>query len=294
MASPPATSRPVLRAVLNALATFLTALKGVHQVLFDAVRWTRLRAVWLKPRPTDIYIVTAPKAGTTWMQQIVYQLVTRGRGEFQHINQVAPFVDMMALIPHAERLLDAMPEPRILKSHLLRGVLRPPADCRVIYVTRSSSDSLLSRYQHDALVQGQRIDFDRYVQRSLTANEWGKHLASWWPHRADPNVLHVRYAELVTDREACLRRIGAFLGVPVQEEDLPLLMEKTGFDYMKQHDARFDPRLSRHEVLEPGQGFVFKGGVGRGKQTLTPQQQARLDARDQALWKKLGISDEVP
>ncbi|RKH28816.1 sulfotransferase domain-containing protein [Corallococcus praedator] len=289
----PRPTRPVLRAVLNALATFLATLKGVHQMLFDAVRWSRMRYVWLKPQPTDIFIATAPKAGTTWTQQIVFQLLTRGRGEFQHIDQVAPFVDVMSLIPHAERLLDAMPAPRVFKTHLTYGVLRPPAACRIIYVTRVASDSLLSRYQHDCLMQGQRIDFDRYVQHSLRANEWGRHLASWWPHRADPNVLHVRYADLVADREACLRRIGAFLGVPVQDEDLPLLMEKTGFEYMKQHDARFDPRLSRHEPLDPGQGFVFKGGVGRGKQTLKPEQQARLDARDKALRQKLLISDEA-
>lgn len=289
----PSPSRPVLRAVLNAGVAFFTMLRGVLLMLLDTFRWLRMRYVWLKPRPTDIYIATAPKAGTTWMQQIVYQLLTRGRGEYEHIIQVAPFVDMMAMMPHSERLLDGMAEPRILKTHLNYGALRPPRDNRIIYVTRSAADSLLSRYNHNCLMSGSKLDFDGFFRQHVGGNEWGKHLASWWPHRNDPNVLHIRYTELIADREACLRRIGAFLGVPVLDEDLPLLMEKTGFEHMKQNDFRFDPRLTMYESLNPDRGFVFKGGVGRGKQAMKPEQQAHLDARVNTLRQKLDITEDA-
>lgn len=39
----------------------------------------------MKTRPSDIFVVTTPKAGTTWMQQIVYQL--RSKGETLALSQ---------------------------------------------------------------------------------------------------------------------------------------------------------------------------------------------------------------
>ncbi|GMU02194.1 sulfotransferase domain-containing protein [Corallococcus caeni] len=293
MASDSADSRPVLRAVLNVVVGFLDVLRALHRIPFDAARWLRLRYVWLKPRPGDIYISTFPKSGTTWMQQIVYQLLTRGRGEYEHILQVAPFLEELILSPRAEQVLDGLETPRILKTHMKYGFLRPPPDSRIIYVTRAAPDALVSRYTHNCVMTGLRLDFDRFVHKVLRKDEWGEHLASWWPHRADANVLHVRYADLVADREGCLRRIGAFLGVPVADEDLPLLMEKTGFEYMKQHDARFDPRTVVYEPREPGAGFINKGGVGRGKPALKPEHRARLDAQFQAVRRKLGITEDA-
>jgi hypothetical protein len=282
----------MLRKVLDLLARFLATLGAMHRAVYDAVRWLRIRYVWLKPRPTDIYIATYPKSGTTWMQQIVFQLITRGRGEYQHILQVAPFLEELVMSPRVEPFLDGMPEPRIFKTHLLHWVLNPPRDNRIIFVTRDAADTLVSRYQHWCLVTGMQLEFDRFVEQSVQADGWSKHLASWWTHRADKNVLHVRYADLLADREACLRRIAAFLGVPVADEDLPLLMEKTSFEYMKKHDARFDPRLALYQQADPSAGFVHKGGSGRGARMMKPEHRARLDARVQAVRQKLRVGPD--
>ena len=36
----------------------------------------RLKGLDFSPRDTDLFIVTTPKAGTTWLQQMVHQLRT--------------------------------------------------------------------------------------------------------------------------------------------------------------------------------------------------------------------------
>ena len=46
-----------------------------------------------KPRPSDVLIVTPPKCGTTWMQQIVHQLRTGGDMAFHEISEVVPFIE---------------------------------------------------------------------------------------------------------------------------------------------------------------------------------------------------------
>src|SRR5690349_6574697 len=40
------------------------------------------RAAQYAPRPEDVFVVTQMRSGTTWMQQLVYQIVTRGDGDF--------------------------------------------------------------------------------------------------------------------------------------------------------------------------------------------------------------------
>src|ERR1019366_6253139 len=45
------------------------------------------------PRPNDIYIVSYPRSGTTWLQMILYQLTTDGNMDFDHITEFVPFFE---------------------------------------------------------------------------------------------------------------------------------------------------------------------------------------------------------
>ena len=46
-----------------------------------------------KPRPDDVFVVTPPKCGTTWMQQIVHQLRSGGDMSFHEISDVVPYLE---------------------------------------------------------------------------------------------------------------------------------------------------------------------------------------------------------
>ncbi|WP_174462154.1 sulfotransferase domain-containing protein [Myxococcus sp. CA056] len=255
--------------------------------LRSARSWLRVRYVWLKPRPGDIYIATAAKAGTTWMQQIVFQLIHEGRGEFEHILQVSPFLEQLGTKPQAEQVLARLPSPRIFKTHLSHGLLRPPANSRVIYVTRAASDTLVSYYHHVCRAHGAHLDFDQFFQREMKNRGWSSHLRSWWPHSRAPNVLHVRYEDLVTDRERELRRVATFLALPLPPERLPDILEKTSFEYMKRHNARFAPPMPGGLSAE---GFIREGKVGSGRDALDAGQQALLEKTLAPLFRELGIT----
>ncbi|WP_375745214.1 sulfotransferase domain-containing protein [Corallococcus interemptor] len=247
--------------------------------------WFRARYVLLKPLPGDIYVATAAKAGTTWMQQIVFQLLHEGRGEFEHIQDVSPFLDTLGTKPEGRALLAALPSPRIIKTHQNHALLRPPASSRILYVTRAASDSLLSYYHQQVLRQGGSQDFAQYLQGALRHNGWSSHLRSWWPHRQDPNVLHVRYADLVANRERECRRIATFLGLRLEDAWLPSILEKTSFDYMKRNTHRFDPLRGRPERGS----FIREGKVGSGQGALDPEHQALLEQALAPLYRELGI-----
>ena len=61
----------------------------------------------LSVRPSDVFIATYSKSGTTWMQQVVHQLRTGGDADFDEITAVVPWVDMavdMGFDPDADLL----------------------------------------------------------------------------------------------------------------------------------------------------------------------------------------------
>ena len=47
---------------------------------------------------------------------------------------------------------------------------------------------------------------------------WFEHVASFWPHRGEPNVLFVHFNDLQADLDAQMRRVAAFLNIEVDEQ----------------------------------------------------------------------------
>src|SRR2546427_7479125 len=52
------------------------------------------RGISFRPRPMDVLIATYPKCGTTWLQQIVHGLRTRGSMDFDEITAVGPLNEL--------------------------------------------------------------------------------------------------------------------------------------------------------------------------------------------------------
>ena len=46
------------------------------------------------PQPTDVFITPFDKSGTTWLQQIVHSLRTRGDMDFDDIARVIPWIEV--------------------------------------------------------------------------------------------------------------------------------------------------------------------------------------------------------
>ena len=128
---------------------------GLNVPSFIDVEWIKRMKDEVKPRPDDIWIVTYPKSGTTWTQQIVRLILNRGKNDGKLLSEVIPFVEgVNPKLPGYNKPLnlDEMASPRAFKSHfpydqMPCGPLNTTQG-KYIYVVRNPKDVFVSLHIH--------------------------------------------------------------------------------------------------------------------------------------------------
>ncbi len=242
-------------------------------------------------RPTDVLITTAPKAGTTWMQQILHQLRNGGEADFEDIDQVVPWLERQRPPRSWREVLadfEQRTDPRLFKTHCTWEQTPGREIARIILTLRDPRDCCVSFYHHllDISDNARATDglerppsLDAHLDAWLAFGAWFRNVSSWWPQRHRDNVLMLRYSELKADLSGAMARIADFLGWSPTPEALERAVQHSSFAWMKAHSDRFAGRnADGSPMFRPG-GFIRKGATGDHKTHLTPEQEARILTR---------------
>tara|TARA_B110000093_G_scaffold179183_1_gene218951 strand:- start:385 stop:1269 length:885 start_codon:yes stop_codon:yes gene_type:complete len=242
----------------------------------------------LKPRPDDVIISPFGKSGTTWLQQIVHTLRTRGDMDFDDISRVVPWIETSSALG-IDLDAEQKSNPRAFKSHLDYETI--PKGGKYIVSIRNPEDALNSMYKfmEGWFIEPGSISLEEFaLKRFIASQSYWKHLASWWTHRNDTNVLMLCYEQMTVDPDALIRRVAEFIDVPLDDELLAITLEHSSFSYMLEHKDRFDDALMR--ALSETKANLPKGSdsskVRKGKigETSMPEVvQAELDEK----WRQL-------
>lgn len=287
--------RCVLSRILWAVSTLLCwASVGVRAVAV-AIDYLRLVLLDYRSRPDDIFIVTYPRSGTTWMQMILYQLTTEGDMTIGHIAEVCPWFERAAI---NRRDLEKLPSPRVFKSHLPYWFM-PKGKGKYLYVARNGKDVAVSFYNFYKSHFRYRHGFERFFRDFLRGfvvyGSWFQHVRGWWKRRDQPNVLFLKYEDLACDLEGTIRRIIDFCGLEVPADAMPRILERCSFEFMKKHELLFDHAA---EVMwERGftmNRFLRQGRVGDWTAYFTREQEAEFDREFQQRLGRLGLSWDGP
>ena len=209
---------------------------------------SRAAALAFRPRPTDVVIATFPKCGTTWLQQIVHGLRTRGSMDFEEITLVVPWLELaldLGIDPDAPQAA----EPRAFKSHLSWHDV--PKGGRYISMVREPKDVLVSLYHfHEGWrFEAGAISLEDYARDFFLAPErargYWKHVASWWPQRGRDEVLLLSYESALADVPGTVRRVAGFIGCRLDDELLEIVVRQSSIEFMKAHGSRFDDHVLR-------------------------------------------------
>jgi aryl sulfotransferase len=274
--------------------------------IFDSRNWDRFR-----PRAGDVVISTSYKSGTTWMQNILRQLVFPDPPR-PPVWAVSPWLDRRhddidAVIAG----LEAQQHRRFIKSHLPLDALPWFPELRYLVVVRDPRDVFMSFWNHysqytDAQVaalSGPDVDgppmprcpddihalWPLWIGRGWfpwESDGWPHsgnlyHTASWWRFRHLPNVAFVHYADLLADLPGEVARVAGFLGIDLDPERRDAIADAVRFDALRRDAAAAAPMPDERadRIWRDGLGtFFFKGTNGRWRDVLTAEELALYEA----------------
>lgn len=266
-------------------------------------------------RPDDIIITTSYKAGTTWMQTIVANLLYQD-GQFpEPVSMMSPWLDM-DIMPLDDIIagLEAQTNRRFIKTHLPLDGIPYFETAKYIYVCRDGRDVFMSMWNHHngysdevkEIFQQKSSEYNREFpldyndlhelwQDWITKSwyEWESdgfpywshlhHVQSWWDYRHLNNIHFVHFADLLADPVSAVKAIAEFLDIKIDKELFPGIMERISFGSMKKNFKQIMPEAD--EIWKGGgKLFMNKGTNGRWRGVLSDQE---LEQYDQAVAKTL-------
>ena len=271
--------------------------REIHSHHFDSTIWNDFEF-----RDDDIIIATYAKSGTTWLQQIISQLLFEGE-EGLEVAEMSPWMDLR--VPPKEiklPLVEAQTHRRFLKTHLPVDALVFSDKVKYIYIGRDGRDVLWSMYNHHSTANESWYDALNKTPglvgppiekppSSITQyyNEWldgdgypwwpfWENVRSWWALRDLPNVHFVHFADLKRDMAGEIRRIADFLEVPVNEDIWDKILVHCSFDYMKANATQSVP-LGGAFWDGGAKTFIHKGKNGRWRDALSKEEVQKYESR---------------
>jgi hypothetical protein len=234
-------------------------------------------------RSGDICFNSYPKSGSTWLSYVIL-LLTRGgekpegdtlRNHFHWVASSWPY-------PRSRDELEALPSPRIFKSHMpyrmALGGVPTENPCRYVYVARSPKDVVVSYYHFES---GKKWSGDYagpwehwlslFAAGGVQRGDWFEHVLGWWEKRDAENILFLKYEDLKRSFDVTVQQIAGFLGFPLDSEVLGAIREKTSFANMKS-----DEFSNLKEIEELG-SFFRRGEIGSWKDQFTVAQSEWFD-----------------
>ncbi len=282
---PTKTSDPLQKAASRVLGAATSALDVAVRNLDNARRIANfLRGrMELEVRATDVFISSYPRSGTTLTQWILYLLTHDEQPDPAHLTKVSPWFERsLAIGELAGSDLERFPSPRVFKSHLPRQWL--PDGARYIYVERDGLDVLVSYFHFYRAYLGFEGSLDEFHRRFMDGRvqygSWFEHVAEWRERASDPDVLIVRYEDMLSDRKASIERMVEFLGWERDERWVDRAVIESSFDAMKRRESVFDHATAL--LLERGvspESFLRAGESGRGPSELTDAQVREIRER---------------
>ena len=292
------------------------AMRRYEGVVFDSSRWDGFEL-----RPGDIIISTPPKCGTTWTQMICALLVLQEPELPLPLDALSPWIDMLTR-PRTEVFADlaAQTHRRFIKTHTpLDGIPHDPS-VTYICVGRDPRDVALSMDHHmdnmnvaaflaarerSAAIDGielaplhpppprpdaERDRFWRWVDDETPSTHSGgsslrftvEHLQTFRDAADHLDVVFLHYDDLKADLEGQMRELATHLGIEVDHERWPRLVQAATFESMRSRADTMVPGGSPKHWIDPA-AFFSSGTSGQWRDLLDDADRTRYAARVRTL-----------
>lgn len=252
----------------------------------------------MKVRPDDIWVITFPRSGTTWTQELIWLVennLNYNAARERPLYERFPMLETTSQIPEIAyefikanfmnlgsfqglteaarypswKMIEEMPSPRFIKTHLPLSLLPPTLleTAKVVYVARDPRDVVVSYYYLHKMVSKHLMratfhDFWEAFRRDLLP--WTPivaHTNEAWVHRYHPNMHFVFYEDMIKDLPKEIRRVCKFLQRCYTDDQVKALSEHLSFESLRKNKNVNNTTGEENNGVQ----FVRKGEAGGWK-----------------------------
>jgi len=247
-----------------------------------------------EPGKGVVLLATFAKTGTTWVTEILRQLLY-GRNETtdelsKMIMSVRGYIEMgptskhdfFSRIPMERKLI-----PTHLPSELVNVDRLMKNNAKFIYVTRNPKDTTASLYKFlHSLPFNEKVtslfpkDFDEFtdafmqgkIPLAMKTGDWyPQHIKSWLKYKNEKSFLFIQFEEIKADPVKAIRKIADFIECGASDDDVKKVAESTAFDAMKAAREKEDSGIAKV--------IMNKGQVGNWKSSFSDELSRKMDEK---------------
>jgi len=242
-----------------------------------------------------VFLVSYPRSGNTWTRFLLGNLISQ--------NDPVTFSNIEARIPEIyfnhDRLLRALPRPRMLKSHECFQPQYP----HVIYIVRDPRDVAVSFFHHNVKARNISEDYPMtsFVPRFIAGEfdrkfgSWRDNVLSWISVRGkSPDFMMLRYEDMKRNTAEALLQVVRFLErcsfpkIDSSAEALQRAIELSSPERMRDLEKKEAANWVLTKSTRTDKPFVRTATAGGWKSQLAPDTVAAIESAWGDLMQNLG------
>ncbi|CAA2982654.1 cytosolic sulfotransferase 12-like [Olea europaea subsp. europaea] len=250
-------------------------------------------------RDSDVFLVTTPKSGTTWLKAIMFTLMNRMQYPItqehpllsKNPHDLVPFLEIKLYVDNQIPDLSSLNSPRLFATHIPFFSLPKSvhdSSCKFVYLCRNPKDIFVSLWHFTNKLRLQEMGtnsleetFDMFCRGVTIYGPYWDHVLDYWkesmenPHK----VLFLKYEDMKECPIDNLRSIAEFLGCPFSNEEeesgmVEQILKLCSFDTLSNLEINRAGKLSSGEE---NKAFFRRGEVGDWKNHLPTEMVEKLD-----------------
>lgn len=220
----------------------------------------------------DIFLVSYPKSGNTWVRFLIANLLTDSDVSFSNLGKFVPDIYW-----DKRKDIDPLIDINVFKTH--SHFRSKYARNKIIYLIRDARDVAVSYYFFYNKTKRKNISFDDFLHKFLYGGidnygNWSENIGSWTGAliRSD-NFLLVRYEDMISDPKKQMHRIVDFIGLTnVDDNKIKEAIRKSNFENLKKDEIENRKKIKELKNTDKSISFFRKGENGNWKEFFTEEQ----------------------
>ncbi|KAK1372164.1 Sulfotransferase [Heracleum sosnowskyi] len=257
-----------------------------------------------KPQPSDIFLATSVKCGTTWFRALIYATMNRSNYSFNTHpllytgpHDCFPFLDAFIyqdyLISHSTS--NNPPSPRLFATHIPYELLpksMATSGCKFVHICREPKDVLVSTWLFMNKLRPKHLPplsldeaFQMFCEGVSHYGPYWDHVLGYWKASLEfpDNVLFIKYEDMKKEPLFHLKKLALFLGKPFTEKEekegvVQEILKLCSFDNLSNLEVNKTGILRYSSQIFVNNCYFFrKGEVGDWQNYLTDETVKQLD-----------------